>query len=408
MLYYPPFACSGRSIYGNDPRGLGTTHTPESSHVTNACTGVADRAFIQWSITRRDRGDACCSRSTRMRTVIAILCVLLICPSVSGQSLRDAVRSGDVQAVKKLLDSGVDVNETYDNKVTAIFAASEPSVVDLLISRGARLDGRSAATRRSAIEKAAENYYLRENEREKWKLIAEKLRDGGAEYTIETAIYLNDIPFVKEKMQSGGTWINSAGDAQSVPLRLAAETGRFEICKLLLDHGADPDSFADGIGYPIMIDAVRHPEIVKLLIDRGANLKRRITWLGGRSGIWIVGDEATALHYAVSSGNLKSVQLLLEAGMDPSAADDKGQPPLHIAIIFERWERDNQRDATKFPAIVELLLKHDASIRFEDKEGRTPIELARKVKSSDEIRYALRKKQEELSDELQLWRAKNK
>ncbi|MCA9180019.1 MAG: ankyrin repeat domain-containing protein, partial [Planctomycetales bacterium] len=99
------------------------------------------------------------------------------------------------------------------------------------------------------------------------------------------------------------------------------------------------------------------------------------------------------------------VQLLLEAGLDPSAADDKGQTPLHIAIIFERWERDNERDASTFPAIVESLLKHDASTRFEDKEGRTPLELARKVKSSDEIRFYLRKKQEELTDEFQQWRA---
>lgn len=364
--------------------------------------------YSKFSITLCYRGDAWRSQATRMRTVIAILCMLLICPSVIGQSLRDAVRSGDVEAVKKLLDSGVDVNETYDNKVTAIFAASEPAVVDLLISRGAKLDGRSAATSRSAIEYAAENYYLHENEREKWKSIAEKLRDGGAEYTIDTAIYLNDIPFVKEKIQSGGSWINSAGAAQSVPLRLAAGTGRVEICKLLLDHGADPDAFADGIGYPILVNAVRHPEIVKLLIDHGANLRWRITWLGGRSGIWIVGDEATALHYAVDAGNLKSVQIFLEAGLDPSAADDRGQTPLHIAIICERWERDNERDASTFPAIVESLLKHDASTRFEDKEGRTPMELARKVKSSDKIRFHLRKKQKELTDELQQLRVKNK
>jgi ankyrin repeat protein len=340
-----------------------------------------------------------------MRTVISIFIVMASCSFLCGQDLLEAVRSGEFDAVKSLLENGADVNETYENRVTPICAASDPLIVDLLIAHGANLDGRNAASGQSPIENAAEYYYRRESEREKWKLIVQKLRDGGAEYTADAAIYLNDFPFVQQKISEDDSWINRSRHA---PLRLAARTGRVEICRLLLEHGADPDSFAEGVGYPILVNAVRHSDIVKLLIDHGANLKRRITWLGGRSGIWIVGDEATALHYAVEAGNLKSVELLVGAGLDPSAADDKGQTPLHIAIIFERWERDRERDDSSFASIVELLLQHDASIRFEDKEGRSPLELARKVKSSQEIRYALRKKQEELSDERQRWNSKDK
>lgn len=338
-----------------------------------------------------------------MRTTIAILLVLFFYIPTYGQNLRDAVRSGDVAAVKKMLESGVDVNEEYENRRTPIFSARDPAMVDLLIEHGANLNERCAASVQSPIEEAAEAYCVREDEREKWKLIVEKLRKGGAEYTIDTAIYMNDISFVEQKIQTGTVWINSRGDSQSVPLRKAARASRVEICKLLLENGADPDSFAEGVGYPILVDAIHHPEIVKLLIDHGANLKRRITWLGGRSGIWIVGDEATVLHYAVSFANVKSVELLLQAGLDPSAADDKGQTPLHIAIIMERWERDNRRDASAFSAIAEVLLKHDASIRFEDKEGRTPLELAKKIKSSDELRYVLWKKQQELDEERRQW-----
>ena len=82
-----------------------------------------------------------------------------------------------------------------------------------------------------------------------------------------------------------------------------------------------------------MVDAVKHPAVVKLLIEHGANIKRRITWRGGRSGQWIIGDEASALHYAVREGNLESVKLLIATGLDPNAADDQGQTPLHIAVI---------------------------------------------------------------------------
>ena len=336
-----------------------------------------------------------------------LLSLLTVSPSVA-QDLLEPVRSGDIEQVKKLLANGADVNESYENRITPIYLANTPEMVKLLLANGAKLELRSAASIQSPIENAAENYYRREGEREKWKQIVQLLRDGGAKYTIDTATYLNDIDFVKQELAADDTWVNRTQGAQSVPLRLAARIGRIEICRLLLEHNADPDSFASGVGWPIIHDAVNHPEIVKLLIQNGANLKRRITWLGGRSGIWIVGDEATALHFAARAGNIESVKLLVKAGLDPSAADDKGQTPLHIAILFERWERDYERDASNYPAIVEYLLANDASIRFEDKSGRTPLKLAKKIKSSLEIRTALRNKQRELNDERTEWRQSNK
>ncbi|HHK41544.1 MAG TPA: ankyrin repeat domain-containing protein [Planctomycetaceae bacterium] len=333
---------------------------------------------------------------------VVLSSLLAIAPS-QAQDLLEPVRNGDIEQVKKLLASGADVNESYENRITPIFVANTPEMVKLLLASGAELEVRSAATGQSPIENAAENFYERKNERAKWKRIVAILRNGGATYTVDTAIYLNDIDFIKARLASDDSWVNYTEGSHSAPLRVAARIGRTEICKLLLEHRADPDSFASAVGFPIIHDAVDHPAIVKLLIEHGANLKRRITWLGGRTGIWIVGDEATALHFAVRAGNLESVKLLVEAGLDPSAADDKGQTPLHIAILFERWERDWKRDASSYPAIVEYLLEHDASIRFEDKSGRSPLKLARKLKSSFAIRSALRRKRLELSTERSEW-----
>ncbi len=185
------------------------------------------------------------------------------------------------------------------------------------------------------------------------------------------------------------------------------ETGRVEICKLLLEHKADPNAFEEGNGYPIMVDAVKHSPVVKLLIDHGANLRRRITWRGMRSGQWIIGDEASALHYAVQEGNLESVKLLIAAGLDPNAADDKGQTPLHIAIIFSvRKPRmdaalrhlngqgdQGQKEIYVFDQIVANLLENDASVYFVDRSGQTPLKLAEDTKCPEEIRVLLRRKQ---------------
>ena len=250
--------------------------------------------------------------------------VVLLCSTTHGQNLRDAVQSNNLERVRGLVESGTDVNTTYENRITPIYYASDPRIVDLLLAHGAKLDFRNAASIKSPIESAAENWLRDVKRRDNWKTIVTKLREAGAEYTIDTATYMDDIAFVRKALEDDDSWVNKSRGAQSVPLRLAARTGQQEICKLLLDHKADPDSFEEGSGYPIMVDAVTNPKIVELLVEHGANLKRRITWIGGRTGKWIIGDEASALHYAVGAGNVESVKILIGApeALDPNAADD--------------------------------------------------------------------------------------
>jgi ankyrin repeat protein len=324
-----------------------------------------------------------------------------------GEDVRQAVETGNVGRVKSLLESGADANTSYENGFTPIYFASDPMIVDLLIAHGARLDIRDRASIQSPIENAAENYFRTPEFGDTWRIIVGKLRDAGAKYTIDTAIYMNDVRFVEKSLAADASWVNKRRGAQHVPLRAAARTGRVEICKLLLEHKANPNAFEEGNGYPIMVDAVKHPAVVKLLIEHGANLRRRITWRGGRSGQWIIGDEASALHYAVMEGNLESVKLLIAAGLDPNAADDQGQTPLHIAIIFSvRKPRmdaalrhlngqvdQGQKEIYVFDQIVANLLENDASVYFIDKSGQNPLKLAEDTKCPEEIRVLLRRKQ---------------
>ncbi len=216
-----------------------------------------------------------------------------------------------------------------------------------------------------------------------------KLRTAGAEYTVDAAIYMNDVDSVRRQLEKDDSWVNKLRGAQSVPLRIAARTGREEICKLLLKHKASPDDFDQGAGYPIMVNAVTHPAVVKLLINAGANLRRRITWLGGRTGIWIIGDEATALHFAAEEGNVESCRLLVQAGLDVNAADMAGQTPLHVALASQAFFETI--DTNAFIAVIRYLLDNDASLRFTNRAGKTVLDCAKTEKSPKAIQELLNK-----------------
>ncbi len=316
----------------------------------------------------------------------ATLSIVLFMSTCTGQTLREAVETSDIGSLRAILEAGEDPNTTYENEKTVVFFADDPRVVDLLVSHGARLDIRDTAARQTPIEAAAEKHYREHKRQEQWKAIVRALRDAGAEYTLDTAIYLNDIAQIEDVLKADGSWVNEKGGGQSVPLRLAARTGRTQICKLLLDRNADPDSFEEGNGYPIIVDAVEQPSVIQLLIEHGANLQRRITWHGIGGGPQIIGDEATILHYAVRAANLDSVSTLLNAGLDPNAADNAGQTPLHVAIRFERMaSRSEWEDPSELISMVDLLLQNHASLRLTTKDRKTAVGLAREVKSPQRI-----------------------
>ena len=93
------------------------------------------------------------------------------------------------------------------------------------------------------------------------------------------------------------------------PLEYAVYWSSMAFIERLLSLGADPN-YGDDVGFPALIAALSSGrrdalDIVKLLLDAGAELNRR-----GLNG-W------TPLHYAVNQKNLDAVRLLLERGADP-------------------------------------------------------------------------------------------
>lgn len=86
----------------------------------------------------------------------------------------------------------------------------------------------------------------------------------------------------------------------------------------------------------------------------------------------------TLLHYACIGNNRKAVAFLLNLGFDVNARDRFGNMPLHIAALF------NVSDS------IDLLLAAGASVRMNNQDLKTPIEIAReewKDAVSEELVY---------------------
>jgi ankyrin repeat protein len=107
-------------------------------------------------------------------------------------------------------------------------------------------------------------------------------------------------------------------------LRQAAWRNRDTECvRVLLDHGADPDSPGWGtvaLHWPCMNG---NAATAKLLIERGASVN-------AEAGGWAAG--ATPLHFAAAGGHDEIVLALLDAGADAERADHNGRTPLDRAV----------------------------------------------------------------------------
>ena len=225
--------------------------------------------------------------------------------------LIDAVRSGDVAAVRALLDQSVDVDAPAADSGTALLWAvheDRVAIAALLLDAGAdvTLTNRYGV---SAASLAAENGTA---------VILERLLDAGVD---------------ANTTQPGGETL----------LMTAARTGDADTVRLLLARGADPNVREDLRGQTALMWAAANNNAgaIYALAEQGADLHARTDNPSGGAGRGFSSAPATGftpLLFAVRAGHLDAARVLLDAGADVNDAVSDGQSALVVAAANANWE----------------------------------------------------------------------
>ena len=249
-----------------------------------------------------------------------------------------AVREDQKLVVEWLLENGANVNAPLRKyHLFPLHVAANVEMIKLLLSHGAVIN----SGRETPLQRACKKFAEARNEqtKTKWQLVCDFLIERGAVYDLYSAVRRADMQRVVDLCDCDDE-VEFSSINQS--LRIAAGLGHLTICRYLIEEQqADVNQFKEGGGFPVLMECLSHPKVVNLLIDNGADLETRLTWRGGGSGVSVVGDDATLLHYAVSGNQSETTKFLIEAGIDIFATDEnsfeegvRSQTALEIASIL--------------------------------------------------------------------------
>jgi len=164
--------------------------------------------------------------------------------------------------------------------------------------------------------------------------LARMLLEGGARPSFFEACAIGLVADVRGHLRENPGIVGQWSHDGWPPLHLAAFFGHPETAQALLDAGADVLAVSRNSEANLAINAAaagpqaeRRPEIVRLLIDRGAPVDGR----GSPAG-------HTPLHEAAYNGDVALLRLLLGRGADRSVRTAEGDTPLDLATKNKRAE----------------------------------------------------------------------
>ena len=344
--------------------------------------------------------------------------------------LHKSIQEGNIDAVRKSISAGADINSKIDG-ILPIIGASDGgynNITKLLIEKGADLN---AVNRngKSISHKLA--FGESDDEVELVKLLINKganinLIDGDGFTPIMYARNPKIISILSENGGKSAEIVRAittklTSDGRKIPeILIHAMEGNLSAVKESLENGASPNAIPFSReeineGRTPLFFAVQqgNEELIKLLIENGANVNAKYNGFTPLDGINALKNIETinllssyggksgaedSLNVASFLGNLEAVEKHLKNGADLNVRNSFGGTPLHDAVWNGHYEivkaliakESNLNSKTNdgmsamhlailrnHKEITDLLIANEANINSINKEGKTPIDFAR-------------------------------
>ena len=274
----------------------------------------------------------------------------------SGETvLRQAIRAGDTNIVRLLLDAGADIEGTPPLITDAL---GNPEMLSLLIEWGADLNYRNYAGESVLFEA------IRSGNTESVMVLLDsgavlESQDESVDSLLEVAARSSTPEMARLFITVGGD-VNSADRRGRPMLFTAIESAHPEMVRLFLEAGADPDAM-DTLGDTALMAAAEepNPEAVRRLLEAGTDPNTTTVYRGNFNNfeLTIYGSSpllsAIMIPWSLTHGirydaeavaedeenRLPTVQVLLDAGIDPWAANGSDYSICEFVADYHSIER---------------------------------------------------------------------
>lgn len=184
------------------------------------------------------------------------------------------------------------------------------------------------------------------------------IADSVTEGLLRSAAAADDASAIRRLLDQGAPVDARDGDGRT-PLMIATRRNATAAADVLMRAGADVNARDHAQDSPFLHAAAQgFADILVMMLNHGADLSAT-----NRVG-------STALFPAAEHGYVDAVRVLLAAGIQVDAVNNQGWTALIEAIVHGNGG-SRQRE------VVKALIKARASVNLPDREGHTPLTLAR-------------------------------
>lgn len=353
--------------------------------------------------------------STNLRYVFAPLASPPVPPDLEmpgcmTRPIHKAVKEGGPEDVLRLLAEGADPNVYDDNGITPLYWADDLQKVKILLDAGAdpRLMqyGDFTPVHKAAMKGDDEsrrilNFYLdhfpldalmQKTARSGENILHLLAHHGGR--AVDELQKLIDMGFcVNEPDANGHTPLDHACSGANAAMAMAligagadvarSGNGSFRLfCAIdaldarlvqaLVDHGVVVNPSEESSGIAPLVEAANtrgdNAEIVKILLDAGADVRARSGHLG------------LAAPHGISLFNAEEmIPLLKKAHADFNAQDRNGRTPMHVflnKIAANRLGPVDEAQELQIIGVLAAMIEAGANPQIADRDGRRPYEYA--------------------------------